>query len=351
MAWAKLKYSKSEVNRAGEILKEQNKAMKDFERAMDVLNNWRSCHGYPMNTFNSTLRDKLKTLDIKGAIVAQRLKRTPSIINKLQRFKTMELCQMQDIGGLRAVVPTLKQAKDLADNYRSSRRLTHEFDKEKDYIAHPKKSGYRSIHLIYRYKNSNIKGSRYNGLLLELQIRTKFQHIWATAVETVGTFIEHSLKSSEGPADWLNFFALVGSGFAHLEKCNPVPSYEGISADETYKVIEKQAAKLDVENRLQAFSVAADEISNIQKGGSYYYHLVILDFSKKRVVIRSFARDRLDQANLDYARTEKKISDGEPLQAVLVSAGPIETLKKAYPNYFLDTREFIKVLHQMKDRI
>ena len=164
----------------------------------------------------------------------------------------------------------------------------------------------------------------------------------------MGTFIEHSLKSSEGPDDWLNFFALAGSGFAHLEKCNPVPGYEGQSAVETFTAIEKIATKLEVRDRLQAFSVAANAISNNEKGGSYYYHLVVLDSAKKEVVIKSFARDRLDEANLEYANTEKRISGGERIQAVLVSAGPVDTLRKAYPNYFLDTREFLKVLGQMK---
>lgn len=349
MGWPKLKYSKNEVNRSGNILKKQDRDTKEFEWAMDVLNNWRACHGYPMNTFNSTLRDKLKNMAINNAIVAQRLKRTPSIIAKLQRFKTMELAQMQDIGGLRAVVPTLKEAYDLVNNYHSS-RIKHLRVNEKDYIKCPKKSGYRSIHLIYRYKNSKVR--RYNELLIELQIRTKLQHVWATAVETVGTFIEHSLKSSEGPNDWLNFFALAGSGFAHLESSNPVPGYENQSAPETFAAIEKVATKLEVRGRLQAFSIAANAISNSnnEKSGSYYYHLVVLNSTQKTVEIKSFARDRLDEANSNYTKIEKKISDGESLQAVLVSAGPIETLKKAYPNYFLDTREFLKVLGRMKPK-
>jgi hypothetical protein len=43
---------------------------------------------------------------------------------------------------------------------------------------------------------------------------------------------------------------------------------------------------------------------------------------------------------------------GEEIEAVLVAADPIEALKKAYPNYFLDTREFIvqiqRVIQQAK---
>ena len=43
-------------------------------------------------------------------------------------------------------------------------------------------SGYRGVHLIYRY-NSDRK-TEYNTLLIEMQLRSQLQHAWATAVET-----------------------------------------------------------------------------------------------------------------------------------------------------------------------
>lgn len=47
------------------------------------------------------------------------------------------------------------------------------------------------------------------------------------------------------------------------------------------------------------------------------------------------------EANEDYAHIEERTKAGEPIEAVLVSAGPIDALRKAYPNYFLDTAEFV----------
>ena len=55
------------------------------------------------------------------------------------------------------------------------------FVRSTDYIENPKSSGYRSIHYIYKY-SSNIQD--YDGLKIELQIRTRLQHSWAMAVET-----------------------------------------------------------------------------------------------------------------------------------------------------------------------
>lgn len=118
------------------------------------------------------MREKLRAID-SNALVAQRLKRSPSIISKLKRFPKMKLSRMQDIGGLRAVVSNLEVARQLTESYKSS-RFTHDLVGEKDYIEYPKDTGYRGIHLVYKYQNRRV--ALYDGLHIELQIRTRLQH-------------------------------------------------------------------------------------------------------------------------------------------------------------------------------
>src|SRR3954454_6824439 len=97
MAYVELVYSKTQVNKAGDILVAPHKyGAFDVVWAQRVLANWRGCHGYPINTFQATLRNRLKDVDA-DALVAQRLKRAPSILTKLQRFEGMKLARMQDI--------------------------------------------------------------------------------------------------------------------------------------------------------------------------------------------------------------------------------------------------------------
>jgi len=50
---------------------------------------------------------------------------------------------------------------------------------------------------------------------------------------------------------------------------------------------------------------------------------------------------------LPIPKVEKRTQAGEPIEAVLVAAGPVEALKKAYPNYFLDTHEFIRQIEHV----
>jgi putative GTP pyrophosphokinase len=223
--------------------------------------------------------------------------------------------------------------------------LTHELVSQYDYVRHPKPSGYRSIHLVYRYKARG--GSPYDGLLLELQLRTRVQHSWATAVETAGTFLEHSLKSSEGPEEWLKFFALAGSAFAYIEGSARVPGFESISRIETYRRTAQEAQRLRIRDMLLGYSSAVREIAPGTKRAAFYLVQLNLEEEEKTVSITPFARDQLERANAAYAEVEKQASlTGS--QVVLVSAGSIESLKRAYPNYFLDTHEFLRNLGRVE---
>jgi ppGpp synthetase/RelA/SpoT-type nucleotidyltranferase len=330
-------YSKGQINRAGDILAEKiEHSEAEWDWANEVLANWRGCHGYPMNTFQATLRMKLKTID-RDAIVAQRLKRAPSIVTKLQRFENMKLARMQDIGGLRAVVSTVARVRKLHTAYAET-KFKHELISVKDYIAQPKTDGYRSIHVIYRY--SNDRAPQYNGLSLELQMRTKLQHAWATSVETMGTFLGQALKSGRGEDDWKKFFAVAGAALAVSEKTQPVPGFESCTQDELFAKVAAAEAKLRVLEKLSGFAVAADKITTVRGQGAY--HLIVLNSSTRTLKIIPYPISRLDEANQEYAKIEARTKAGESIEAVLVSAGPIDALRKAYPNYFLDTQAFIK---------
>jgi len=194
-------YSKNQIRKAGDILISENRNEQDKEWALEVLSKWRSCHAYPLNTFNATLRGNIKIVDKKG-LVAQRLKRMPTIINKLKLNSSMNLSTMQDIGGVRAIVNTINQVRQLRDIYYQKNRFKHELKQEKDYITNPKDDGYRSVHLVFKYKNNSHKARQYNRLLLEIQIRTRLQHVWATAVETIGTLRNQAYKSKQGEKEW-----------------------------------------------------------------------------------------------------------------------------------------------------
>lgn len=336
-------YSHSEVNKAGDILRDSTGSQDEQPWATEVLNNWRAAHNYPINTFQATLRHRLEIIH-REALVAQRLKRIPSILYKLRDHSTMQLSQMQDIGGLRAVVEGIDDVRALYDDYKRNVRFQHELVGEKDYIDKPKLSGYRSVHLVYRYNNR--AAPEYGGLLLEIQIRTRRQHAWATTVETMGTFLKYPLKSSIGPDEWLKFLSLTGSAFARLEGTSPVPGYESMSDNETYREVARQSRELQVREKLLGFRVATSHINRNKNRGSYF--LLVLDPGARRVTLRAFAKDRFADATARYLESEQEIVKGSQQQAVLVATASVKLLRGAYPNFFLDTSRFLEILRTIE---
>lgn len=336
MAKIEFEHSKSAVNRAGVAL--VTGAKEDHERAKSVLDNWRACHVAPLNSFQTSLRRKLSIVDC-DALVSQRLKRMPSILAKLERNPGMQLVRMQDVGGIRSVVKDMTSVRKIQSEYKNGTRVFSIVKGGKDYINYPKDSGYRSIHMMFKCKN---------GFSIELQLRTIIQHAWATAVETMGTFLNHSLKSSEGPDEWLSFFVLASSAFSILESTPRVPEHDRYSEYEVFDMLLKKEVELNVLNKLSGFRVVAKHIESEEVNG--HYHLITLDLDTRKARVKSYAKRDAYKANTDYSEVEELVSQGQNLQVVLVTSKSIATLKKAYPSYFLDAQLFAKQVSAVKKR-
>ena len=162
--WARPAHSKNAVNRAGQTL--INETASDLERAeaLAVVNNWRSSHGFPLNTIAMALRSKATRIDPE-AVIARRTKRMPSIVKKPARFPDMRAARMQDLGGCRAVVKDIDAVRAVEAAMRASGHK-HRLQGSKDYIADPKSDGYRGIHLVYQYRSD--KTEIHNGQLIGL---------------------------------------------------------------------------------------------------------------------------------------------------------------------------------------
>jgi hypothetical protein len=135
-------------------------------------------------------------------VIAQRLKRIPTIGGKLLREKGMKLSRMEDVGGVRAVLPSQDAA------YRVARRLKRNWTitRIRDYVANPKDDGYRALHLI----------DRNQGRPIEIQLRTARQDEWANAVEGA-TRRFPGLKSGGGPELLQSFFQATSDLYAMLD--------------------------------------------------------------------------------------------------------------------------------------
>jgi hypothetical protein len=340
MAWATPQFDREEVDAAGATLINPDASRQEFGDALTIINNWRSSHSFPLNTFQVTLRNKAGQI-YSRSLIAQRIKRLSSIDFKLRRFDWLRLSDMQDIGGCRAVLNSVAHVDGLVKLYKTS-SLKHKLEHEDDYIRNPKRSGYRGVHLIYRYYSD--RKDTYKNLKIEIQLRSPLQHAWATSVETVGTFIGQALKSSQGQRDWLRFFALMGCAIAHRERTALVP---GTPADKGDLIgeLQRYAAELDVVRQLQAYTVTLQAVGDSKLRGAHYY-LLRLDPKTVQVTVWGYKARDLESASEHYLRIEREISDQPGADAVLVSVESLAALKRAYPNYFFDTAAFTAALSE-----
>jgi ppGpp synthetase/RelA/SpoT-type nucleotidyltranferase len=343
MAWTRPEYSRSEVDRAGHIIaQDSNLLLSQLDEAYTILNNWRSSHSYPLHSLKMTLLNRAKSIE-PSAIVAQRIKRTPAIRLKLQHNAAMKLSQMQDIGGCRAIMPGVDHVQSLAQVYAEATaknpRRGGQFVKKYDYIANPKPSGYRGVHLIYKYCTEAPEFKPYEGLRIELQIRSFTQHWWATAVETVDTFTGQALKSNIGTVPWQRFFTLIATAFAVMENCPLVPNTPHTTTDIRSAINEWQPQIA----LLRGINQATEQIAS-GKGDIF---LLELNPNAGVTNVTSFQRHQLLVAQTAYLELEKAIAAEKGVQAVLVSADSFADLRKAYPNYFLDITAFVSLMESI----
>ncbi len=353
MAWPKSKgYSKSKVDSAGEILSSRDPVpQKEKDFALEILDNWRAIHRYPLHIFTKRLKRVTEKIN-KEVFIGQRLKRLPSIISKLQREYSdqagkMKLSRMQDIAGCRAILPNLETVQKVYKEEYLKGNIKHLLVNEKDYITFPKSDGYRSIHLVYRYNSDKSGKKEYNGLLIEIQLRTKLQHLWATAIETVDLFTSQAIKSNEGQENWKSFFRLVSSAFALNEGTTPVQNTPKKKKD-LFSEIKKKESELNIINVMSGWTKAVRVFERkMKQRPDLKYFLLELDVSGEKLNITGYTGDKENKALEEYARIEKLNQEKKESDVVLVGVDAAQDLKKAYPNYFADSGEFLNELKKI----
>lgn len=197
--------SRNQLRKAATILRKWWTEPGDPPITEELLEAWALVRDYragfqkPLDKVTIQLR-RFVGYEVEDVVVAQRLKRMPTILNKLEREPTMDITRMQDIGGCRAVLPSGRKVDDglgrIGDHWG--------FEKVYDYITNPKPSGYRAIHA------SVVRDER----LIEIQLRSPGRQQWAAAVERAGARLRMPVKDGVGPEPILRYFRLLGDAIA-----------------------------------------------------------------------------------------------------------------------------------------
>lgn len=342
--WAKVNYSKTQIDKAAETLlsdwwSQEDTDLFDFEDQFTKVWNWTIAHSFPLNSFRTALRNHAKRID-PTALVVQRIKRVSAIMLKMERqaHASMRVTQMQDLGGCRVILYSIGNIYTVADQLHV---LGNNFD---DYIKHPKADGYRSLHIVGQYSARTSKYEAWNGLRIEMQLRSRLQHAAATAVETVDTFTTSRLKFGKGPPDWMRFFSLMGSVLALREGTTPVENTPS-SDIELIRELADLTTRLDVHRNFRSWAETLKVIKHKHIIGAKWMMLT-LNKTLNQISVMPFAeRSEAEQAISDMEKTK-----GRDIDVVLVWVDSFKMLRRAYPNYYADTVEFLSSLDHALQR-
>lgn len=352
-----LRFSKGQIEKAGRSIR-HGCVGEERKDAILKIQNYRETHLYPLMLIKNHLVQATKKVTKQG-LVARRLKMLSTIIDKLERptldgekANAIEVTRMQDIGGCRAIVSNLKQLNELHERLKNSRSV-HQIIKTSNYLT-PKDSGYGGVHLVYSCFAGSESENEWKKTKIEVQLRTELQHAWATSLEIIDTLEGIKLKTSlEGHENWRRFFKIAGLLIAHTEKSCLIRDDQLPSLISELKELE---GILGVRKRLSKFNLAIQFTTDKKKlpkrilahQGMFLVRVmkiteknILTDEVKIEVNIGTFGPSDMDQALEELAKSE---ADERVLITVLVSAGDVRNLKKAYPNYFGSTTKFQKFI-------
>ncbi|MDR1053696.1 MAG: RelA/SpoT domain-containing protein [Planctomycetaceae bacterium] len=339
-------YTTSEIDRAGDLLMQ----CPQDEGALLVLNYWRAFHArflhdvvMPCNFIDCT--NEREDFSVS---TSARSKRAVSIIDKLRRFPRLKLSQIQDIIGIRYVLtPTSLRASDrnwftdFVEWQKEYLSNCFTIKRVSDYINCPRETGYRAVHFVLEYRD--LERQEFDCLQFELQIRTRYQHLWAMAVETVDMVYGKSLKTSKENdlEGWSNFFRCASA----LISCREDMPVVGIYAQKDEAAIRDELLKLGQEKTFFTKLAAISQATKSQLLESYDYWFLEIDIRNHESRVLGFKDDALRNAIALYeAREQNPDCMRGDVNVVLVSAQGFRDIREAYPSYFLDIEDFVSLI-------
>lgn len=313
----------------------------EMRRARSTIDAWRREHQGLIPAFRKLI-DEAATHITDPVLIGARLKRLPTIEDKLSRYRKIPLADLQDIAGTRVIVPTREQVIALAA---ALPRKANGFERidTSEYMKRPKRSGYAGVHFIYQYHASGADDATMDGLKIELQVRTQRQHYWATTIEVVGMFRDEMLKAGKGDSDWLRLFVLAGSAIARSEggRVGTNVPQDPAEFDAEFRTLK---TKLNAFNKLSAYTVA-ERSGMFGDGDTPQFYVMTFNLLTKEVEIATFPPQSVGKALNRYRLKEEEHQGDSNFDTVFVGSDSVQELREAYPNYFADTKGFVESIY------
>lgn len=199
--------SKTQLDKLGDRLREGSREAADLRTLDDYRRSFRLAYDTVANAVREDLR-------LEGT--GRPAKTTAAIAEKLNRQK-VRLTQIQDIAGFRIVVDDVLE-QDRVVGLLAARFAVVSVDDRRLKPSH----GYRAVHVIASIEHR----------VVEIQVRTREQHLWAELSEKQSDIVDPSIKYGGGPE------AIRNSLLKHSQLVADLEDYQRDDAVRAARVLE-----------------------------------------------------------------------------------------------------------------
>jgi putative GTP pyrophosphokinase len=317
-----------EINRLGDKVRAEYITDSLTENTLNELQNYRTSHKDTLAKVFNALCNLNRKMG-KQNIVTYRIKRFESIIGKLYRYPKMEFSRMWDIGGCRCIVNNNEEVYHLKELIEKSDVLI--IRKKNDYIEKPQAEGYKSLHLYISLVTDTVT-------VIELQIRNKEDHNWATLVEITDLLFDAKLKEYGKDKELLRFHYLLSKRF----DLTTDEKKEIAKTIKKYKYFEK-LSNVFSRNYIQI----RKQWLNIEGKHNHNYFLIE---TKKDEVPRITSYKKFDEAEENYFSIYKNNQTANVVLTHLTKPN-YEQISIAYSNYILTFHSFLDDCYDIFERL
>ncbi|MBD5246437.1 MAG: RelA/SpoT domain-containing protein [Barnesiella sp.] len=279
-----------------------------------------------------TLSEEADKIDSK-AICTYRIKRVESIISKLRRFPNTSLVTMEDLAGCRCILLSRHDIPRLVDSIKRRLNVT----RTRDYITNTPDTGYKSYHLTIQDDNNS-------QLKLEIQLRSRVHHNWATLVEITDQVLGTKIKENHDIPDLMEFHRLFSKSESEVTIQDKKRLLE---IADNYDYVSR-IGQLFIQNNQQMHSLY-NEINSTKDT----FFLVETD-NRKLITFLHFTDFRnAEEAYIkQYAELSQNGNSSSNLLLFHVQQPDFNTISMAYSNYFLTYNElFYRLISYRKDLV
>ena len=296
--------SQKQINKSGKRFRDSIQEDNDYE----ILEQFKKSYDEILIKYSSEVSELLTSQNF-NFVMAGRLKRTSSIIRKLQRPNNhgMDLTRMSDISGTRIIVQDLKTQNNIISKIKDNFNLDREYDYRKS------EQNYRSVHLVIKDDKNKY---------FEIQIRTLAQQTWADESEEFGEHAKQGFYSDQ------------------------VGEYLSMLSDIVYKIDNKIDYNLDkIDNHLYdlkspikgKYQIIQNEFNmkfNLFEKPNYY--LIVYDSLDSTLVSKdNFELDEKDKI-FELYKYKSKILDENRFEIIFfVSSLGDNVLRVSHPRFFI----------------